>query len=92
MSFGKPYILNSNDDDKQKVNKLNDTFRDIWKIFEEINGKISSSSTSTVFGHTSKMPDTNGSNSDHDKRYYKKILINRLHEESLIKSLMTIGM
>ena len=69
MNLGRPRHFRQTDKADSMVSKLNDTFSNIWRIFGEISGAQGSTTSCDCNGHTSPMPDTAGTNADHDKRY-----------------------
>jgi hypothetical protein len=75
MNIGQPDKFNPADTGGVLIGKLSNTFRNIWLVLSELVKKIDSikpGENTHGFVHTSVMPDINGVNTDHDKRYYRK--------------------
>jgi hypothetical protein len=75
MNIGQPDKFNPADTGGVLIGKLSNTFRNIWLVLSELVKKIDSikpGENTHGFVHTSVMPDINGVNPDHDKRYYRK--------------------
>ena len=66
--IGIPTRFDMHDSIKDRTRKLNDITKNLFKKLNSIK----------TFGHTSFMPDSTGSNRDHDSRYYTKSEIKAL--------------
>lgn len=74
MNIGQPEIFDEKDSESTFTFKLTSTFRNAWHILSQLDKKIDNlnlSDSGQGFVHTSIMPDINGVNTDHDKRYLR---------------------
>ena len=72
MNIGQPSLFYRGDSPEELARKLNDTFADIWRLFQRVDrpAVAVAAEAKQGFCHTSEMPDTNSVNRDHDRRYY----------------------
>lgn len=71
MNLGQPSVFAPGDTDADRARKLNGTFASVWRLLQLVQGGTTIvQPPEKVFGHTSEMPDNNGLNHDHDRRYY----------------------